>query len=185
MLALRQLAGGLGMDLSLIGWADMLAGGLGDGAAFHTSAQIMRRSQLIRSALTDGYNHLMSVHWGIKYGEYFEEGDYPWQISFYSDQTAAATQALTNRQNRANTTLLQTQVFMAIRELGLDFYGTQMMLEDELGYDSDKAARVAKYICAQAQQRRLLRSSRLGRGKGIANLRTRTVPAPSVVVLCV
>ncbi|WP_199506823.1 MULTISPECIES: hypothetical protein [unclassified Psychrobacter] len=152
MLALRQLAGGLGMDLSLIGWADMLAGGLGDGAAFHTSAQIMRRSPLIRSALTDGYNHLMSVHWGIKYGKYFAEGDYPWQINFYSDQTAAATQALTNRQNRANTTLLQTQVFMAIRELGLDFYGTQMMLEDEMGYDSDKAARIAKYICAQAQQ---------------------------------
>ncbi|GAA0319243.1 hypothetical protein [Psychrobacter aestuarii] len=164
MLSLRRLAGGLGMDLSLIGWADMLAGGLGDGAAFHTSAQMMRRSHLIRSALVDGYNHVMSVHWGLRYGEYFEDGNYPWQINFYSDQSAAATQALTNRQNRANTTLLQTQVFVAIRELGLDLHGAQMMLEDELGYDSEKAERIAMYLCVQPQQ---AGGQMMGEGEGL------------------
>lgn len=148
MINLRRLAGGLGIDISLVGWADMLAGGLGDGAAFHTSAQIMRRSNFIRQAIIDALNHLMSIHWGIKYGEYFDEKDYPWQFDFYSDQSAAATQALNNKQNRANTTAIQAQAIMAIKELGLDKETTQLMIEDELGYDIDMAEKIAISITA-------------------------------------
>ncbi|WP_352309100.1 hypothetical protein [Psychrobacter sp. W2-37-MNA-CIBAN-0211] len=151
MINLRRVAGGLGIDLALVGWADMLAGGLGDGAAFHTSAQIMRRSLLIRQANTDAYNHLMSIHWGIKYGEYFEEKDYPWQFDFYSDQNAAAAQALNNKQARANTLTVQTQAIIGIKELGLDRHTAQLMLEDELGYDATTAERIAIAITAPAQ----------------------------------
>lgn len=150
MINLRRVAGGLGIDLALVGWADMLAGGLGDGAAFHTSAQIMRRSLLIRQANTDAYNHLMSIHWGIKYGEYFEAKDYPWQFDFYSDQNAAATQALNNKQARANTLTIQTQAIMGIKELGVDKETAQLMLEDELGYDPLIAAKIAAAITAPA-----------------------------------
>lgn len=148
MLNLKRLAGGLGIDLSMVGWADMLAGGLGDGAAFHTSAQIMNRSMLIRQALIDSFNHLMSLHWGIKYGEKFEENDYPWQFDFYSDQNAAATQALNNKQSRANTTTIQAQAIQMIKELGLDKETTQLMLEDEMGYDIETAERIAIAITA-------------------------------------
>lgn len=143
MIALRRLAGGLGIDLSLVGWADMLAGGLGDGAAFHTSAQIMRRSTMIRQALTDAGNHLMSVHWGIKYGEYFEESDYPWQFDFYSDQSAAATQMLNNKQNRANTTMMTVQAVMSLKELNMGKEVNQLILEDDLGMDIGRAEKIA------------------------------------------
>ncbi|MDO5769021.1 MAG: hypothetical protein Q4P13_05910 [Psychrobacter sp.] len=150
MLNLRRLAGGLGMDLSLIGWADMLAGGLGDGAAFYTSAQIMRRSTLIRQALIDAGNHLMSIHWGLKYDEYFKEDQYPWQFDFYSDQNAAATQALSNKQNRANTTMMTTQAIMALKELGLGREVNQLILEDDLGMDMDRATKVAEALDKKA-----------------------------------
>lgn len=149
MLNLRRLAGGLGIDLSLMGWADMLAGGLGDGAAFHTSAQIMRRSMLIRQANIDAYNHVMSIHWGIKYGEYFEAKDYPWQFDFYSDQNAAATQALNNKQSRANTTTIQMQAVQMIKELNLGKETSQLILEDEMGYDISVAEKIALSIAAQ------------------------------------
>ncbi len=148
MINLRRLAGGLGIDLALIGWADMLAGGLGDGAAFHTSAQIMRRSMLIRQACIDAFNHLMSIHWGIKYGEYFDAKEYPWQFDFYSDQNAAATQALNNKQNRANTTTIQAQAIQMLKELGLDKETVQLILEDEMGYDVALAAKIAIAITA-------------------------------------
>lgn len=148
MINLRRLAGGLGIDLALIGWADMLAGGLGDGAAFHTSAQIMRRSMLIRQACIDAFNHLMSIHWGIKYGEYFDAKEYPWQFDFYSDQNAAATQALNNKQNRANTTTIQAQAIQMLKELGLDKETVQLILEDEMGYDVALAAKIATAITA-------------------------------------
>ena len=149
MLNLRRLAGGLGIDLSLMGWADMLAGGLGDGAAFHTSAQIMRRSTLIRQACIDAFDHLMTIHWGIKYGEYFDSKEYPWQYDFYSDQNAAATQALNNKQNRANTTTVQAQAIQMLKDLGLDKETIQLILEDSMGYDIELAEKIATSITAQ------------------------------------
>lgn len=148
MLHLRRLAGGLGIDLSLMGWADMLAGGLGDGAAFHTSAQIMRRSMLIRQALIDAFNHLFKIHWGIKYNEYFEFEEYPWQFDFFSDQNAAAAQTLSNRQNKANTLAIEAQAIMSIKELGLSKETAQLILEDRLDYDLHLAEQVAKSITA-------------------------------------
>jgi hypothetical protein len=152
MLNLRRLAGGLGIDLALVGWSDMLAGGLGDGAAFHTSAQIMNRSMLIRQALIDAFNHLMSLHWGIKYDEFFDVKEYPWQFDFYSDQNAAATQALNNKQSRANTTTIQAQAIQMLKELGLDKETTQLILEDEMGYDIDMAEKIAISITAPPPQ---------------------------------
>ena len=146
MLNLRRLAGGLGIDLSLMGWADMLAGGLGDGAAFHTSAQIMRRSTFIRQACIDSFNHLMSIHWGIKYGEYFDSKEYPWQFDFYSDQNAAATQALSNKQNRANTATIQAQAIQMLKDLGLGKETAQLILEDTMGYDIELAEKIAVAI---------------------------------------
>lgn len=143
MINLRRIAGGLGLDLSLIGWADMLAGGLGDGASFHTSAQIMRRSMLIRQALIDAFNFLMQLHWGIKYGEYFKEGEYPWQFDFYSDQSAATTEALTNKQTRMNTLAIITQALSSLKELGLDKTSVQILLEDIGGMDVEQAERIA------------------------------------------
>ncbi|WP_230657784.1 hypothetical protein [Psychrobacter sp. I-STPA10] len=146
MVNLRRLAGGLGIDLSLIGWADMLAGGLGDGAAFYTSAQIMRRSTMIRQALIDAYNHIMSIHWGIKYGEYFKDGEYPWAFDFYSDQNAAATQALNNKQNRANTTMMTLQTVAMLKETNMGKEVNQLILEDDLGMDMAQAEKIAEAI---------------------------------------
>lgn len=37
---LKRGMGALGLDLSLLGWMEMISGGLGDGGAFHTSAQV-------------------------------------------------------------------------------------------------------------------------------------------------
>ena len=149
MLNLRRIAGGLGMDLALVGWSDMLAGGLGDGAAFHTSAQIMRRSMLIRQSMIDSYNSLFAIHWGIKYGEYFNDGEYPWQFDFYSDQSAAASEMLINKQTRMNTMALQSQTLLSLRELGLDKETLQIMLEDEGGIDMAKAAKIAIAMTSQ------------------------------------
>lgn len=152
MINLRRLAGGLGIDLSMIGWADMLAGGLGDGAMFHTSAQIMRRSRLIRQALIDAFDHLMSLHWGLKYGEYFKSNEYPWQFDFYSDQSASATEALANKQNRANTMAIMTQSMMGLRELGLDKETNQLLLEDIFGADLEMAERIAESLVKKADE---------------------------------
>lgn len=143
MLNVRRMMGGLGSDPSMVGWADMLAGGLGDGAAFHTNAQIMRRSIMIRQAYTDLLNQMAVIDWAYAYGEWLEPGDYPWQFEFYSDQSAAANEMNTNRNNRANTLMLMGQSLQVLRDVGLDKESNLMLLEDVAGMDLDKAEKIA------------------------------------------
>lgn len=143
MLNIRRMMGGLGSDPSMVGWADMLAGGLGDGAAFHTSAQIMRRSIMIRQSLSQVLNQLADLDWGYAYGETFSPADRPWHFEFYSDQSAAASEAITNKQNRINSLALTAQAIATVKELNLDQEVNQMLLEDIGGFDVEKAEKIA------------------------------------------
>lgn len=144
MLNVRRMMGGLGSDPSMVGWADMLAGGLGDGAAFHTNAQVMRRSIMIRQAYTQMLNDLAVLDWAYAYGEWLDQDQYPWQFEFYSDQSAAANEMNTNRNNRSNTLMLLGQAITVLRDAGLSENSNKMLLEDIAGLDMDKAEMIAK-----------------------------------------
>lgn len=139
MTHMRRAMGSLGLDISLVGWADMLAGGLGDGAAFHTSAQVMQRSALIRQAITEPLIDLILLHFAYKTGKIFERSDLPFKIEFYSDISAAATEALDNKNTRSNTLILTTQSLMALKELKLDDQSNRILLTEFLGLDDDQA----------------------------------------------
>lgn len=143
MLNLRRMMGGMGSDPSMVGWADMLAGGLGDGAAFHTSAQVMRRSQMIRMAKTNYANDLIKLDWAYAYNEYPEGDDLPWQVEYYSDQSAAATEALTNKQTRLNTLMLSTTAIATLKDLGMDVKTNVELLANLGGFDDELAKMIA------------------------------------------
>ena len=146
MINVRLLMGGLGLDPSMVGWADMLSGGLGDGAAFHQSAQIMRRSMMVRQAAMKFCNDIVNMDWGYCYGEQFDPLDYPWQVEFYSDQSAAATEANANQQTRMSTLMLKMQAIAAIKETGLSEENVARLLERDGGMDYDEALSLAKDI---------------------------------------
>ena len=148
MINVRRLMGGIGMDPSLVGWADMLAGGLGDGAAFHTSAQIMRRSYRIRQAVTEFINDLIRLDWAYAYGDWLEPIDYHWQIEFYSDVSAGNTEAITNRQNRMNSLMITGQAVQMIKDLGLPEKQTASLLEKIGGMDLEEAESLANAMVA-------------------------------------
>lgn len=157
MTHLRRAVGSLGLDVSLVGWADMLAGGLGDGAAFHTSAQVMQRAALIRQALTDALNRLCNIHFAFKYGKGFNPGDLPFKIEYYSDISAAATEALNNKNTRANTLMMTAQSIQALKELGLDANTNVVLLDEYLGMDTEKALLVSAAMeKARDQERKQL-----------------------------
>lgn len=146
MTNIRRMMGAVGSDPSMVGWADMLAGGLGDGAAFHTSAQIMRRSIMIRQSVSQMLNELVDLDWGYAYGDVFDPVDRPWSFEFYSDQSAAASEMLTNKQTRFNSLALASQAIMTVKELGLDKDSNQMLFEDIGGMDVEKAEKLAKSL---------------------------------------
>lgn len=142
MIAVRRLSASLGIDMAMLGWADMLAGGLGDGATFHTSAQVAQRSILSRQAFTAFGNDLMQLHFEIKYGIRFEENQLPWQVEYFSANSAATTEAESNRVTRMNSLALTSQSLGALKELNLDRESVRLLLED-VGFDFDKADMLA------------------------------------------
>lgn len=148
MINVRLLMGGIGLDPSMVGWADMLSGGIGDGAAFHTSSQIMRRSMYIRQSAVQFANDIMHIDWGYCYNEQFEAGelDYPWQIEFSSTQSAAVTEENTNKQTQMNTSLLKIQVINSLKESDLSEGTMQYILEKDAGFNYDDSCRIAADI---------------------------------------
>lgn len=149
MINVRRMMGGMGLDPSLVGWADMLAGGLGDGAAFHTSAQIQRRSIMIRQALQETLNHLADLDWGYAYGEQFSPADRPWQFEFYSDQSAAVSEELNNKSTRMNAVMMIGQAIAVLKETGLSEKNLSMILENTGGLDMDQANSLAADLAKQ------------------------------------
>lgn len=143
MLHLRRMTGTLGIDISLTGWADLLSGGLGDGVSFNTSAQVMQRAMLIRQAATVTINHIINMHFGYKYGITFKPGMFPWKVEFYSDISAAAEQALNNKNTRASTTMAIAQAIVLLKELGLDKKTNKILLTSILGLDDEEAESIA------------------------------------------
>lgn len=139
MVNVRRMCGAIGMDMALLGWAEQLAGGLGDGAAFHTSAQIGQKSIHIRTSLTKALNHAANLHFGYKYGYMFQPHEIPWKFEFYSDISAASTEALTNKQTRSNTMAMFTNALGGLKELRLNKQSNFIILSKIGGCDDDEA----------------------------------------------
>ncbi|MBP4545850.1 hypothetical protein ITF83_19195, partial [Acinetobacter baumannii] len=78
--------------------------------------------------------------------EQFEPEDYPWQVEYYSNQTAAATEEINNAQSRMNTTLLKTQVIASLKESNLDVDIMAYILERDTGMKYEEALTLAESI---------------------------------------
>lgn len=153
MLHLRRMTGALGVDISLTGWADMLAGGLGDGAAFHTNAQIMQKSIFIRQAATNAINHIIAMHFGYKYNRVYKRHNYPWKVTFYSDISASAQESLSNKNTRAVTLMSVAQSISQLKELSLDRDSNYFLLSELLGLDEKQAWHISSTLANHQQER--------------------------------
>lgn len=154
MVNVRRMCGALGMDMALLGWAEQLAGGLGDGAMFHTSAQIGQKSIHIRTALTKALNQIVNIHFGHKYGFMFSEQDMPWKFEFYSDISASATEALNNKQTRSNTLAMFTNALAGLKELNLNRESNFILLSKIGGCDDEETDILASALELSAKQAR-------------------------------
>lgn len=146
MTHLKRGVGALGIDLSLTGWMELISGGLGDGAAFHTSAQVMQNSALIRQAVTEPLIDLCIMHFAYKYGVVYKREDLPFKIDFYSDISAAATEALNNKNTRASTFQMFTTGIAGLKDLDLDLDTNTMLLTEILGLDDVQAIKIAESV---------------------------------------
>lgn len=140
----KLLSGALGIDLSMLGFSELLSGGLGDGGFFRTSAQAAERSRLIRVGLTDFYNHIINIHTHMKYGVVFEDDERPWHVNFYGTISALETERQKTKTEAMNTGLLLVQGLQQLRELGLDDKALTEILTKVMLLDEDQAKLIVK-----------------------------------------
>ncbi|HCG7330456.1 portal protein [Vibrio parahaemolyticus] len=109
MFHLKRMAGTLGVDPSMLGFGDLLSGGLGDGGFFRTSIQSALRANQIRSAVTAFVRRAIDIHTIYRDSKFWVDGDEPFEICFNSINTALAQEEAADKEATANyATILAT-----------------------------------------------------------------------------
>lgn len=138
MLHARLLAGALGTDLSMLGFADQLSGGLGDGGFFRVSAAAAERARVIRVSLAEFFDQVIDIHTLNKYGVVFPASERPWQINFYGSISALEAEKQRTRADAMNSGMMLAQTMQAMKEMGASkdvmqaFLARTMLLDDDL-----------------------------------------------------
>lgn len=139
----KMLAGALGIDLAMLGFSDILSGGLGDGGFFRMSAQSAERSRIIRTALQDFFYDLIDLHTLAKYGWVFEAKDRPFSINFYGSISALENEKAASTERAMNGAALLVQTLGQMKDLGLDKKTVTTLLSKTMKMDEDLSKEIA------------------------------------------
>jgi len=139
MLHARLLAGAIGVDLSMIGFADQMSGGLGEGGFFRTSAQAAESARVIRVALAEAFNHIIDMHTLKRYGTVFPASERPWKINFYGSISALEAERQRTLNDGMSVGIGLTQAIGALRDMGADRRIMQAFLTDTMQLDEEQA----------------------------------------------
>lgn len=151
MLHAKLLGGALGVDISMLGFADIMSGGLGEGGFFRTSVQAAERSRTVRVALADFFNHIIDVHLAYKSGVKYEGNSRPWQINFYGSISALETEKQRTTADAYNAGALLAQTLQTLKDCGLDESGLAHLLTHVMKLDEADARLYARAL-AQAKK---------------------------------
>jgi hypothetical protein len=149
----KLLSGALGVDLSMLGFSELLSGGLGDGGFFRTSAQAAERSRLIRVGLSEFFNHIIDVHTQFKYGLVFPPDERPWEVNFYGTISALESEKQKTRTEAQNTGALLLQSLESMKNLGFkDAKAIEEILAKIMLLDEDQASIITKALIAAIEE---------------------------------
>ena len=80
MFHIQRLGGSVAVDPSLLGFGELLSGGLGDGGFFRVSALAASISQSLKTACMNAIEQLFNLHIALKYKKYYPPGQRPTSI---------------------------------------------------------------------------------------------------------
>jgi len=154
MFHLKRMSAGLGIDVSMLGWGDLMSGGLGDGGFFRTSIQATIRANWLRVGVVNAVNRLIDIHMAYKYGKVFPAGTArPIDIRFHSLNTAI-------EQEQADATEVRTAYATALATLldtiengrlaGSESF-KRLVLTDIIRIDQDKTDQIIKDLASAAK----------------------------------
>ncbi|HHY0551922.1 TPA: hypothetical protein ACVU5P_004241 [Vibrio parahaemolyticus] len=102
MFHVKRLAGALGVEPSMLGFSDMLSGGLGEGGFFRTAIQSAMRANQIRLGVVNFVKRSIDIHTSFRDEQAWPDGEEPFYIRFNSLNTAIEIEAADARESKAN-----------------------------------------------------------------------------------
>jgi 2C-methyl-D-erythritol 2,4-cyclodiphosphate synthase len=150
MLHARMLAGSLGVDLAMIGFADQLHGGLGEGGFFRMSAHAAESARKIRGAVLDALHHICDIHTLKKHGVVFPPSERPWELTLYGSISALEKERAATLNDGGAYASVAVQVIQQIKEIGADKESAETFLKNIMKLDEDEAEVFAKWVEAKA-----------------------------------
>ena len=111
---INRLGGAVGIDPAMLGFGDMLSGGMGEGGYLRMSIQAALRAQQIRTAVATMIDNLFEIHVAMKYNKVFLDADKPWGIKFNSVSTAIAREETEERERSSQFAMTVVQVMQMI-----------------------------------------------------------------------
>ena len=116
MFHLRQLCSSLGIDSTMLGWADQMSGGLGEGGWAQTAIHAAQRAQWLRQAVADAIYRFVDIHLAYKHGKIYLPNQRPFTVQFNSMNTALMAEEARDQDARANFISIITQILDQIQQ---------------------------------------------------------------------
>jgi len=142
----KKLGGTLGIDIAMLGFADQLSGGLGEGGFARTSSQAAERSRIIRTAFTQFANDLIDRHMLAKYGYCWADEERPYSINFYGSIAALEAEKQASQERAMNKSAILVQVLAQMRDLGIGTEAMEHLMANQMQLDQDAAKLYAQAI---------------------------------------
>lgn len=166
MLHAKLLAGALGIDLSMLGFSELLSGGLGDGGFFRMSVQAAERSRMLRVALAEAFNHMIDVHLLYKHGVAFAPSDRPWVVNFYGTISALESERQKTRDAEIATGQSLAQALEGLKALNLDEKTLNYIISKIMKLEEDAAIMLAKALVASVEKEKASENAAPAAGGG-------------------
>ncbi|WP_206057805.1 phage portal protein [Nissabacter sp. SGAir0207] len=114
MFHIKQLTASVGMDYTMLGFADQMSGGLGEGGFLRTSIQAGMIASWLRGGAAEMIYRMCDIHLAFKYGKVYPPGQRPFEIEFNSMATSIELEENAALDGRANYASVLVTIIDAI-----------------------------------------------------------------------